>query len=143
MSLNVDFDLKLSNYRSLKRFICLEWILKNFSTIPCNLSSTIVHCRSLPLSDGDNSDKGLIEHVIQVHMKFRRQSLINYIIKVKDSKLLPEILSHTQRLTLLSCSCLILIFLHIINYFIHYVQPEPNLVWLNRVDVVEPLVSST
>ena len=109
----------------------------------CNLSSTIVHCRSLPLSDGDNSDKGLIEHVIQVHMKFRRQSLINYIIKVKDSKLLPEILSHTQRLTLLSCSCLILIFLHIINYFIHYVQPEPNLVWLNRVDVVEPLFSST
>ena len=27
-----DFALKLSNYRSLKHFICLKWILKKFST---------------------------------------------------------------------------------------------------------------
>ena len=33
MILNVDFALKLSNYTSWKRFICLKWILKRFSTI--------------------------------------------------------------------------------------------------------------
>ena len=30
MILNVDYALKLSNYASWKRFICLKWILKNF-----------------------------------------------------------------------------------------------------------------
>ena len=33
MILNVDFALKLSKYTSLKQFICLKLILKNFSTI--------------------------------------------------------------------------------------------------------------
>ena len=33
MILNVDFVLKLSNYRSLKRIVFLKWILKNLSTI--------------------------------------------------------------------------------------------------------------
>ena len=34
MILNVDFAaLKLSSYRSLKRFICLKWILESFSTV--------------------------------------------------------------------------------------------------------------
>jgi len=33
MILNVDFALKLSNFRSLKRVICLKWIFKNFYTI--------------------------------------------------------------------------------------------------------------
>ena len=31
--LNVHFSLKFSNYTSLKRFLCLKWILKIFSTI--------------------------------------------------------------------------------------------------------------
>ena len=31
--MNVDFVLKLSNYTSLKYFICIKWILKIFSTI--------------------------------------------------------------------------------------------------------------
>ena len=31
--LNVEFALKLSIYRSLRRFICLKWILKNLSTL--------------------------------------------------------------------------------------------------------------
>ena len=30
---NVDFVLKFNNYTSLKRFLYLKWILKNFSTI--------------------------------------------------------------------------------------------------------------
>ena len=33
MILKVDFVLKLSSFTSLKRFICLKWIIKNFSTI--------------------------------------------------------------------------------------------------------------
>ena len=28
----IDFALKLSNYTPLKRFLCLKWILTNFST---------------------------------------------------------------------------------------------------------------
>ena len=31
--LNAHFSLKFSNYTSLKRFLCLKWILKLFSTI--------------------------------------------------------------------------------------------------------------
>ena len=46
MFMNVNFALKLSNYTSLKRFICLKYILKNFSTI---LHSQLKHCRSLPM----------------------------------------------------------------------------------------------
>ena len=49
MILNVDFAFKLSNYTVLKRYICLKWILKNFSTINYILSSTTIHCRSLHL----------------------------------------------------------------------------------------------
>ena len=48
MILNVDFALKLSNYRSFKRFICLKRILKN-SLQYCILSSTTRHCQSLYL----------------------------------------------------------------------------------------------
>ena len=39
MILDIDFVLKLSNYRSSKRFICLKWILK-FPLHNCNFSST-------------------------------------------------------------------------------------------------------
>jgi len=48
--LNVDFALKLSNYTSLTRFICLKWIL-NFFPQYYILSSTTIHCWSLPLID--------------------------------------------------------------------------------------------
>ena len=49
MILKVEFELKLSIYTSLKRFICLKWILKNFFMQYYILSSTTIHCRSLPL----------------------------------------------------------------------------------------------
>ena len=49
MILNVDFALKLSNYStSLRRVLCLKWILK-ISPQYYILSSTIIHCRSIPL----------------------------------------------------------------------------------------------
>ena len=49
MILNVDFALKLSNYStSLRRVLCLKWILK-ISPQHYILSSTIIHCRSIPL----------------------------------------------------------------------------------------------
>ncbi len=48
MILIVDFSLKLSNYTSLKRFICLESY--NISPKYYILSSTTTHCRSFPLT---------------------------------------------------------------------------------------------
>jgi len=48
MILNIDFGLKLSNYKWLKRFICLQWIIKKSSQYYI-LSSATIHCRSLPL----------------------------------------------------------------------------------------------
>ena len=60
MILNVDFALELSNNRSLKRFIGLKLILKTLPSILqsqkhylqyCNLSSTTIHCLSLPLNE--------------------------------------------------------------------------------------------
>ena len=50
MILNVDNALKLSNYTSWKRFICLKWILKNLSTtLQCILSLFTLHSRFVPL----------------------------------------------------------------------------------------------
>ena len=49
MIFNVDYALKLSNFTSWKRFTCLKWMLKRFSTILLHLSSTTKHCRSPPL----------------------------------------------------------------------------------------------
>ena len=48
MILNIDFALKLSDYTSWKRFICLKWILIFFwfSTI----LQTTIHCRPLLFS---------------------------------------------------------------------------------------------
>ena len=46
MILNAGFALKLSNYRSLKRFICLKWILKKFCAI---LQSQFIH-HTLPVT---------------------------------------------------------------------------------------------
>ena len=48
MILNVDFALKLSNFTSLRRFICLKKkSLEKFSII---LSSTNIHFQTLPLT---------------------------------------------------------------------------------------------
>ena len=60
MILNVYFALKLSNFRSLKRFICLKWILKNFSAI---LLSQFIH-HILPVTPFKTGYKTFLQCII-------------------------------------------------------------------------------
>ena len=48
MILNIDSELKLSNYTSWTRFVCLKRYLKKSFTI-LYFSSTTIHCQSIPL----------------------------------------------------------------------------------------------
>ena len=71
MILNVDFAPKLGNYTTLKFFICLKWIIKNFSTT-LHYQFNYILCRSLPLKDLDF----LWQYFVSFH--FKRESAIRF-----------------------------------------------------------------
>ena len=85
MILKVGFALNLSNYTSLKRFICLKWILK-MSQQCYILSSTIIHCRSLPFNT---------QYLIEVKVR------TNACYMLFNISILPIVTSHTYCSTII------------------------------------------